>query len=227
MGVGVDRPDLPFEETSRRPRGLRKGIVDGLPGRPGWLPTQAPHRPVRAGLPHTVLQATGLLRDQENLSRPSGSWSQLCYPLKFRWDFVKVRWPCHLPLQRLRDPTPPFPPRGPSGWFPRFLGTIGVLRHPEPFPPRFVFLRLAVPRLRPLLRSPRVRTHSLWGPGPFDHPGPSRDLTAEVTGLSQVPGRTPLCTCPGLLPRGILWARPIRHRRCCLPFIPRRRLPDQ
>ncbi len=33
-----------------------------LPGRPGWLPTQAPHRPVRAGLPHTVLQVTGSLR---------------------------------------------------------------------------------------------------------------------------------------------------------------------
>ena len=32
-----------------------------LPGRPGWLPTQAPHRPVRAELPHTVLRATGSL----------------------------------------------------------------------------------------------------------------------------------------------------------------------
>ena len=26
----VDRQDLPFEETSRRPRGLRKDIVGGL-----------------------------------------------------------------------------------------------------------------------------------------------------------------------------------------------------
>ena len=30
MGTGVDRTGLPFEETSRRPRGLRKGIVGGL-----------------------------------------------------------------------------------------------------------------------------------------------------------------------------------------------------
>jgi hypothetical protein len=47
-------------------RGVRCGAVlfpETLPGRPGWLPTQAPHRPVRAGLPHTVPQATVLLRD--------------------------------------------------------------------------------------------------------------------------------------------------------------------
>src|SRR5215216_2475584 len=41
-----------------------------LPGRPGWLPTQAPHRPVRAGLPHTVPQVTGSLRDRRHRTDP-------------------------------------------------------------------------------------------------------------------------------------------------------------
>ena len=60
----------------------------------------------------------------------------------------------------------------------------------------------------------------------FGHPEPSRDLTAETSGFSQVPGRTPLCTCPGLIPRGTPDARPIRRRGYSLPLVPRRRLPD-
>ena len=48
------------------------GLPTGLPGRPGWLPTQVPHRPVRAGLPHTVLQVTGSLRDLRPPHRLSG-----------------------------------------------------------------------------------------------------------------------------------------------------------
>lgn len=43
-----------------------------LPGRPGWLPTQAPHRPVRADFPHTVPQVTGSLRDFRPHGRSSG-----------------------------------------------------------------------------------------------------------------------------------------------------------
>src|SRR5215211_629045 len=40
------------------------------PGRPGWLPTQAPHRPVRAGLPHTVPQVTVSLRALDLMTDP-------------------------------------------------------------------------------------------------------------------------------------------------------------
>jgi len=194
------------------------------PGRPGWLPTQAPHRPVRAGLPHTVLQVTGSLRDLTHHA-PSGPKGQLRYPLKSRWDAFKVRWPCHLALQQFRDPTPPFPPRGPSGWFPRFLGTIGVLRRPESIPPHFVSFawryrdgdrRFAPPGYgRPPLEA--------WT---FDRPEPTRDWIAEISGFSQVPGRTPMRTCPGLPPRGIPNAKPVRRRGDSLPLMPRRRLPD-
>ena len=84
----------------------------------------------------------------------------------------------------------------------------------------------AVPRLRPSLRSHRVRTPSACGPGLIDHPGSNRDSTAEITGFSQVPGRTPMCTCPGLIPRGTPDARPIRRRGDSLPLVPRHRLPD-
>ena len=40
------------------------------PGRPGWLPTQAPHRPVRAELPHTVPQVTVSLRALDLVTDP-------------------------------------------------------------------------------------------------------------------------------------------------------------
>jgi hypothetical protein len=42
----------------------------------------------------------------------------------------------------------------------------------------------------------------------LDLPGPSRDSTTETSGFSQVPGWTPMCACPGLVPRRTLDARP-------------------
>jgi hypothetical protein len=59
--IAEARRDLPWLVSGARR--LAWALQNRLPGRPGWLPTQAPHRPVRAGLPHTVLQATVLLRD--------------------------------------------------------------------------------------------------------------------------------------------------------------------
>lgn len=85
---------------------------------------------------------------------------------------------------------------------------------------------MTVPRLHPLLRSHRVRTPSACGPGLLGHPVSNRGSTAEISGFSQVPGRTPLCTCPGLIPRGTPDARPIQRRGDSLPLVPRRRLPD-
>ena len=84
---------------------------------------------------------------------------------------------------------------------------------------------MAVPWLRPPIRSHRVRTPSAVGLD-FGLPEPNRVSTTEISGFSQVPGRTPVCACPGLLPRGTLGARPVRRRGCCLPLMPRRRLPD-
>jgi len=60
----------------------------------------------------------------------------------------------------------------------------------------------------------------LWSPGA--QPGLGRG------DLRVLPGSwaTLSCTCPGLIPRRTRGARPIRRRGCCLPFTPRRRLPD-
>ena len=38
-----------------------------LPGRPGWLPTRAPHRPTRAQLRHVVPQIIASLRNKSVL----------------------------------------------------------------------------------------------------------------------------------------------------------------
>ena len=57
---------------------------------------------------------------------------------------------------------------------------------------------------------------------------PNRDWIAEISGFSQVPGRTLLVDMPWAhTPRGTLCARPLRRRGCCLPLVPRRRLPDR
>jgi len=55
---------------------------------------------------------------------------------------------------------------------------------------------------------------------------PIRDWIAEISGFSQVPGRTLLYTCLGLIPRGTPDARPLRHRGDSFPLVPRCRLPD-
>ena len=102
----------------------------------------------------------------------------------------------------------PFPPRGPAGPVPPLHWYYQGAKTPWTHPAALRFLRLAVPRLRPTLCSHRVRTPCICGPGLFGHPGPNRGSTAEISGLSQVPGRTPLCACPGLIPRGTLDARP-------------------
>jgi hypothetical protein len=55
---------------------------------------------------------------------------QSCYPLKSRRDRIGGQWFRGLSLQQFRAPAPLFPPRGPSGRFPRFTGTIKALRLP-------------------------------------------------------------------------------------------------
>ena len=58
---------------------------------------------------------------------------------------VRDLCPVGLSFQRFRDTAPFFPPRGPSGWFPRFIGTIRALRLPIARPASLVCLASAVP----------------------------------------------------------------------------------
>ncbi len=66
-------------------------------------------------------------------------------------------------------PDVPFPPRGPMGRFPRFIGTMKRYDSLPPVPPRFVSFTWAVPcgarrSLRPVSGATRVGQES-WSPG--------------------------------------------------------------
>ena len=82
-----------------------------------------------------------------------------------------------------------------------------MLRRPESIPPHFVSFAW---RYRdggrgfapPGYGRPRLEA---WTIG---LPEPNRKWIAEISGFSQVPGRTLLWTCPGLLPRGTSDAKP-------------------
>jgi hypothetical protein len=79
---------------------------------------------------------------------------------------------------------------------------MGVLRRPEPIPPCFVSFAW---RYRDCARC--FAPTGCRRPLPVDLDSlvtrcPTRDWIAEISGFSQVPGRTLLCTCPGLIHPG-------------------------
>jgi len=129
------------------------------------------------------------------------------YPPSLRCDGHGAR--CLLPLSLVRfiDPARPFPPQGPSGWFPRFTGTTGALRLPASFPQhsRWLVVRYHLPPFS---------SHSVWG----------RSSSGGEVRASQVPGgpsgRVPCSPTPVGPPRSATSAL-----RCCLPPLLRRRLP--
>ena len=105
-------------------------------------------------------------------------------------------------------------------------GTTEVLRLPAARPAALRFLRLAVPRMRPPIRSRRLRTPSavgldLWSPG-----APAGIRSRRSQGSPRFLGNPLVCMPCSHDPGGTLDARPIRRGGCCLPFSPRRRLPD-
>ncbi len=82
-----------------------------------------------------------------------------------------------------------------------------VLRRPESFLPHFVSFAW---QYRECTRrfAPTAGGCPLPWAWTFGLPEPNRDSFAEISGFSQVPGPTLLCTCPGRVPRGTLGARP-------------------
>ena len=97
-------------------------------------------------------------------------------------------------LQRFRAPVLLFPPRGPSGQFPRFIGNVEALRLPIALPASLRCLRSAVPRRRPSIRSHGRSTPDAREPGPFCCP-PSRHLATEAVGSPRFLDE-PLRACP-------------------------------
>ena len=80
-------------------------------------------------------------------------------------------------------PAPPFPPRGPSGRFPRFLGTTKALRLPTAPPTSLRCLRSAVPWWRPSFALAGGGTPSAREPGPLIAGGPSGTIPRRQWGL--------------------------------------------
>ena len=129
-------------------------------------------------------------------------------------------------VRRFRDLVPPFAPRGPSGWFPRFAGTMRVLRHPEPIPPRFVSFAW---RYRGCTRffAPTGYGYTRPGAWTFGLPEPSRDFyrgdLRALPGSWANPGAyMPWADIPGDPPAPC----PNGEDRWCLPLVPQRRLPN-
>jgi hypothetical protein len=75
----------------------------GVPGHPGWLPTQGSHRSGRA-----PWSASG---SSEHGFTTQGN--QCGYPVSLRGHGAKVRGPCRVSLQRLHAPASPSLPRVP------------------------------------------------------------------------------------------------------------------
>ena len=114
------------------------------PGRPGWLPTPAPHR---SGLAHHAHPVPHLMN-----SRPARS-------VVGTWTWFRSRCTCQVSLQRLMRRRP-LPSTGSLGLVPPLQRYYEVLRLPAAHFAALRFLRLAIPSLRPLFVPLRPRTRS-------------------------------------------------------------------
>ena len=108
------------------------------PGRPGWLPTQVPHR---SGLAHHAHPVPHLMN-----SRPARS-------VVVTWTWFRSQCTCQVSLQRLMR-RHPLPSTGSLGLVPPLQRYYKVLRLPAAHFAALCFLRLAIPSLRPLFVPP-------------------------------------------------------------------------
>ena len=140
------------------------------PGRPGWLPTQAPHR---SGLAHHAHPVPHLMN-----SRPARS-------VVVTWTWFRSRCTCQVSLQRLMR-RHPLPSTGSLGLVPPLQRYYEVLRLPAAHFAALRFLRLAIPSLRPWFVPPGP------GRGAVDQSGVGRrylqpPCSMETTGSPKFP----------------------------------------
>ena len=140
------------------------------PGRPGWLPTQVPHR---SGLAHHAHPVPHLMN-----SRPVRS-------VVGTWTWFRSRCTCQVSLQRLTR-RHPLPLTGSLGLVPPLQRYYEVLRLPAAHFAALRFLRLAIPSLRPCFVPPGP------GRGAVDQSGVGRrylqpPCSMETTGSPKFP----------------------------------------
>ena len=140
------------------------------PGRPGWLPTQVPHR---SGLAHDAHPVPHLMN-----SRPARS-------VVGTWTWFRSRCTCQVSLQRLMR-RHPLPLTGSLGLVPPLQRYYEMLRLPAAHFAALRFLRLAIPSLRPWFVPPGP------GRGAVDQSGVGRrylqpPCSMETTGSPKFP----------------------------------------
>ena len=140
------------------------------PGRPGWSPTQAPHR---SGLAHHAHPVPHLMN-----SRPARS-------VVVTWTWFRSQCTWHVSLQRLMR-RHLLPSTGSLGLVPPLQRYYEVLRLPAAHFAALRFLRLAIPSLRPWFVPPGP------GRGAVDQSGVGRRYlqppgSMETTGSPKFP----------------------------------------
>src|SRR5208337_1485576 len=146
------------------------------PGRPGWSPTQAPHR---SGLAHHAHPVPHLMN-----SRPARS-------VVVTWTWFRSQCTWHVSLQRLMR-RHLLPSTGSLGLVPPLPRYYEVLRLPAAHFAALRFLRWAIPSLRPLFVPPGP------GRGAVDQSGVGRrylqpPCSMETTGSPKFP-EDPVCS---------------------------------
>ena len=152
--------------------GVRGSSGSGVlgPGRPGWLPTQVPHR---SGLAHHAAPGSS---SHEFATRGS---------VVGTWTWFRSRCTCQVSLQRLMR-RHPLPSTGSLGLVPPLPRYYEVLRLPAAHFAALRFLRLAISSLRPLFVPPGP------GRGAVDQSGVGRrylqpPCSMETTGSPKFP----------------------------------------
>jgi hypothetical protein len=133
--------------------GSRRGLLPGAPGDP-YVPD------------------SGIRLVSPRLRRPP------CDPGALRAQRPEGQRPRSGARPRARDEAPPSLPRVRAAHVPRARRYYGVLGRPGSISPRFVILRLAIPRRAPAVRSRRARAPTPCGPG-VRHPGCPAGTTAR------------------------------------------------
>ena len=163
------------------------------PGRPGWFPTQTPHKSVLAQLTHTAPHLS---------HRDPGD------PSLLRWHGFRPRWTGRVSLPRGMRRRP-LPSPGSLGQFPWLNGTMGRSDSRPLISPRFVAFTWRYHPSCPV-RSHRLGTAAV-GTGSWYAGIPEPEMTVETAGSLRFPSDPRVPAPCSWTPVGPKYARPLRR----------------